>query len=460
MIGAGGSIRHPEKGSVDRQTQLETHFQTVIRTMDELVRLDDIFELGRAVARGFCELGAIMNWVLLREDNRLRALARWPEAPTDALFATVKQGELMDFAIPLDARRHPYVMALADGAPRQIRGAESIAAHLSNVFDVPVELMPKVQQSLSGKSSIVLPLMAGDEPMGVAALNYPEDIAQTQLDAFDIFARSAATLLRFKREVIGRERLVAQLETALEKERQTRVELARAERLAALGEMAAVVAHEIRNPLAIMQNSLTSLKRHIKEDPESELLQQILVEETQRVERIIDEMLAFASPKHARRHVVDMREILTRAVFSAREQCRPHGAQSIREQIEGPIPRVLGDAHSLGQAMVNLIVNAYQATGNAGRVDVEAEAVAPEAERVVRICIRDDGPGMDAVTLAQVWEPFFTTKARGTGLGLAIVKRIVEAHGGRIDIASTPETGTEVTLELPAMPDDEPQNPA
>lgn len=440
---------------MDRNQQLETHFQTVIATMDELVQLDDIFELGRAIARGFCDLGAVMNWVLLREDNRLRALARWPEAPTDALFATVKPGRLMDFAISLDARTHPYVVAMEDGVPRKIRGAENIAAHLSTVFDVPAQLIPAVQQSLNGKSSVVLPLMAGDEPMGVAALNHAEDLAETQLDAFDIFARSAATLLRFKREVIGRERLVAELETALEKERQTRVELARAERLAALGEMAAVVAHEIRNPLAIMQNSLTSLRRHINESPESELLQQILVEETRRVERIIDEMLAFASPKQAKRQVVDMREVLTRAVFAAREQCRPDGAKLICEQLEGPIPRVLGDAHSLGQAMVNLIVNAYQATGGNGRVAVAAEAIARDGQQHVCARISDEGPGMDAETLAQIWEPFFTTKARGTGLGLAIVKRIVEAHGGTIDIVSSPDAGTTVTLELPALNDDE-----
>ncbi|MEM1029692.1 MAG: ATP-binding protein [Myxococcota bacterium] len=434
--------------------KLETHVQTVLATMSELLELEDIFELGRRLAKGFADLGAVMSWILLRDDTRLRALARWPEEQTDALFATVKLGALMDFSLPLQAREHPYVRVMAAGEARYIQGAEAIAAHLAAVFDVPRDVLPAIQRSLHGKSSVVLPLMAGTQPMGVAALNYGDDLGEAQRQAFAIFARSAATLLRFKREVIGRERLVRELEAALEGERRTRDELARAERLAALGEMAAVVAHEIRNPLAVMQNSLTALRRHVDDAPEAALLQRILDEEVDRVGRIIDDMLTFAAPTDADRENVDVAELLTRAVFAAEQQCGPTESVVIERKIATPMPAIPGDAHNLVQAIVNLIVNAHQATREqgGGRVVVEAGTTANEGPPRVRVRIRDEGAGMDPRTLAHVWEPFFTTRAEGTGLGLAIVKRIVEAHRGTIVIDSQPREGTTVTVELPSFP--------
>jgi signal transduction histidine kinase len=106
---------------------------------------------------------------------------------------------------------------------------------------------------------------------------------------------------------------------------------------------------------------------------------------------------------------------------------------------------------------VNLLVNACEA-GNGGRIRVSAELVRTNEGPAVRVVVADQGGGMDADALARVWEPFFTTKPSGTGLGLPIVKRVIDAHGGRIDITSQPLTGTTVTIELPARPDASPQH--
>ena len=158
-------------------------------------------------------------------------------------------------------------------------------------------------------------------------------------------------------------------------------------------------------------------------------------------------MLALAVPSGSRRHPVDIRDVLARAIFLAREQCDGEPPLDVHERIEGALGRIEGDAHGLTQAFVNLLINAGEAGGD--EIDVSAQQVRGAEGPAVEVVIRDRGGGIDPDSLAQIWEPFFTTKASGTGLGLSIVKRVVDAHRGRITVESTPGEGTAVTVELP-----------
>jgi two-component system, sporulation sensor kinase E len=220
-------------------------------------------------------------------------------------------------------------------------------------------------------------------------------------------------------------------------------QVAQAQRLADLGRMAAGIAHEIRNPLGAMVNSIDVLRRQGTTLDQS--LLDILAAEVEHLNAIVREFLLFARPPA--RHAVpcDVGELVhtTAALF------RRGGGLGERTTLEvtcaGGLPAVEGDPNQLRQVLWNLLANASEAMADGGRVDLTAEDV--EEGRVVSIAVADRGPGVDAS--AAVFEPFFTTKSQGTGLGLSIVARIVAEHGGTVHVDARPGGGAVFTVRLP-----------
>ncbi|MFO0554959.1 MAG: ATP-binding protein [Polyangiaceae bacterium] len=271
-------------------------------------------------------------------------------------------------------------------------------------------------------------------------------------------------IVKFSRK---RERLVAKtaelskkseaLESAFRDLRSRQDELVRKEQLAAIGELAAVVAHEVRNPLAIMSNAVSTLKRQHTNEEHRETLLGILSEETVRLNQLVGDLLHYAKPLAVEKQSIVLRELVEKAVNPIRDK----GVDISIDEEKG-VPRVGGDPLLLRQAIENVVNNALQAMPSGGNLAIElvrarrnprdsqsGEHGAPG----VKIIISDTGEGMDTVVRKRALDPFFTTKPAGTGLGLAIVARVVDAHGGQLTIRSERGAGTEVHMFLPVEPE-------
>jgi signal transduction histidine kinase len=220
-------------------------------------------------------------------------------------------------------------------------------------------------------------------------------------------------------------------------------ELIRKERLAALGEMSAVVAHEVRNPVAVIFNAAAAMR---KNPGERDKLLAIVEEEAGRLKRMVTDLLDFARPASV--HLVE--EPLAPIIESALESIRHSMGQpaiAVHVSLEEPLPPFLCDVRLLRQALINLITNAIEAPGREGRVRITG---AKSEDGNLRLRVADDGQGISEADCARIFRPFFTTRATGTGLGLAVVQRIVEAHGGTIAHSPTPGGGATFEIQLPA----------
>lgn len=218
------------------------------------------------------------------------------------------------------------------------------------------------------------------------------------------------------------------------------------EQLAAVGELAAAIAHEVRNPLAVISNALASLRRAAAGSDDQRILLDIVEEEAARLNRLVTDLLRFARPAKLQRAEVDLAE-LARA-----EEWRAGAERAVDVRVDGEPVRVMADASLLRVALVNLVENACQASPDGGSVTVAIDELEHDGERYARVEVRDEGVGMNDGVLGRAADPFFTTRPSGTGLGLPIVQRIVRAHGGRLELESRPGAGTTARLLLPAEP--------
>jgi signal transduction histidine kinase len=236
-----------------------------------------------------------------------------------------------------------------------------------------------------------------------------------------------------------------QLARAYEELRAAQDELVRKEQLTAVGELSAVVAHEVRNPLAIISNAVATLRRSGVDDTDRATLLRILDEESSRLNRLVGDLLRFARPIALERQLVSLRELCERGMALADNKV---GLDA--ELVEpDPTVKVWGDPNLLRQVIDNLIDNAIQAMASGGVLTVTLVNLDLDGTEGVEIQIQDTGDGMDTEVRARALDPFFTTRPSGTGLGLAIVARIVDAHGGVLRIKSKSGAGTVMHVFLP-----------
>jgi len=206
--------------------------------------------------------------------------------------------------------------------------------------------------------------------------------------------------------------------------------LLQTEKLAAIGRLAAGVAHEVRNPLGVIRASASMLEEGPGLDDDAPRACSFIREEIDRLNGLITSLLAFARPTEPRLSAVALDAVIERALHLAAPEVDRRAIALVRETAPG-LPPVRADADLLAQVLLGLLVNATEAVTEHGRIVVRAKAESP----AVIIEVADDGPGVAASTAEQVFEPFFTTKASGTGLGLAMALRIAHAHGGTLELA-------------------------
>lgn len=224
-------------------------------------------------------------------------------------------------------------------------------------------------------------------------------------------------------------------------------QLLRADRLAAMGELVAGVAHEVRNPLGTIRASIQLLEAENADKNSIAELAPVVKQEIDRLDRVIKTLLDFGRPSKPVLAEVDLGAIIDDVVGFTSRFARSSGV-TIASQVDDKTPRVWADPERLKQVFINLIFNAVQAMPKGGRVDI---SVAPE-DGFVRLVFRDEGAGIPADTIPKIWDPFFTTRPDGTGLGLAVVHRIVDEHSGYIAVESEVGKGSTFTVRLPVEP--------
>jgi signal transduction histidine kinase len=229
------------------------------------------------------------------------------------------------------------------------------------------------------------------------------------------------------------------------------------DRLAALGEMAAAIAHEVKNPLAGIEVMAGLLKRQLADSPDAQAILADIIKEAKMANAIVLEVLEFVRPIRLQVEHVSLADAIYDAV-SLSEGHALRGDVQVDVVVPPDLPPIQGDPHQLRQIFTNLLINAYEALNGRGAVVISASTV-PEEEvpgagdgltgPMLRVDVRDDGPGIPEDVVDKIFSPFFTTKPQGSGLGLAIVRKIVDAHDGRIDLGVAPGGGTQFRVTLP-----------
>jgi signal transduction histidine kinase len=227
--------------------------------------------------------------------------------------------------------------------------------------------------------------------------------------------------------------------------RHTLDQLAERQSLAAVGEFAATLAHEVRNPLTGIRIDLQRLEEKLPDDPGLRAPAARALQTLSRLDATVTGALRVARSGQATLDRIDLRDSLNAAIHDVLPEIRTRGLQFTEAVAAEPV-RVMGDGAALYQLFVNLLLNAVQATPAGGRVEVSMSRSADAAA----VRVSDSGPGIPAVVREQMFAPFYTTKPDGTGLGLAIVRRIAAAHGGRVVVADGPLGGGVLVVEIPS----------
>lgn len=221
--------------------------------------------------------------------------------------------------------------------------------------------------------------------------------------------------------------------------------LRRSERLSALGNLAAGVAHEIRNPLSSIRGFASYLAKKLQDGPDQEAAR-VMVQEVDRLNRVVSELLEFARPGEVMLVESDLNAVMSHALRLGASDALSKSIRIIFSP-DKTLPRIRLDPERMTQAFLNIILNAIQAMDDGGVLTIEAKP----AETGVAIAITDTGHGMSSEVMVNIFNPYFTTKPSGTGLGLAITHRIVENHHGAISVDSQPGSYTTFTVFLPSM---------
>jgi GAF domain-containing protein len=344
-------------------------------------------------------------------DDEARLGDRVPLTPHDQALATLVYSQREPIVVD-DARTDPRVTALMRGRGR-------------------------------GTAYLGIPLVSRDQVIGAAVI--VERRGPRRFTPAD-WERAAAVANQLA-VAADNARLYERLRSSYAALERAQRQLLEGERLAALGELSAIVAHEVRNPLGVIFNSLGPLRRMLKPAGDARLLFNIVEEEADRLNRIVGDLLDFARPSTPELRPEDLGRVVEDAVTAALGQ--PDGAHvDLVTDLAPDLPPVTMDSRQIRQAVLNVAVNAVQAMPRGGRI-----ALRTRRERGTALVeIEDTGGGIPEEVRQRIFEPFFTTKASGTGLGLAVVKRIVEGHGGTIAVHAAARGGTVFSLRLPLDP--------
>ncbi|MGI5863612.1 MAG: GAF domain-containing protein [Myxococcales bacterium] len=450
LIGTLCVLRRADRAFVDEEIGLLESSAAQISLAIERARLFEQERKRVEELQLFLEIGRVITASLDLElilESSAGSMARMAEA-THAFIFLQEPGKRVLRGVATSASEHrdrfrtmrvsvdaSCAVALAVRTRAPVRIADTTGSDL-----VRRELI----EGYSQKSVLALPLLVRGEPIGAVLIGdtrSPRAWSDAQIDRAMAVARQVAVS-------VANARLYEDLKHSYDQLARAQEELVKRERLAALGELSAVVAHEVRNPLGVIFNSLGSLRRVLHPSGDAAMLLDIVGEEADRLNRIVGELLDFARPTDPALQLEPLVEVMRAAAEAAAPLAEPARVRIEIKALE-PSLRAPVDAHMLRQALLNLIINAIQAMPKGGTVTVAASTEGREGRKVARIEVSDTGAGISPDLAGRIFQPFFTTKASGTGLGLAVVKRTVEAHRGELELDSPPGRGAKFVLRLP-----------
>lgn len=349
------------------------------------------------------------------------------------------------FDIPLADESH--ILA------RAIRERRAFNVEAGRIVGEGVAVSEDVVLTLGCDSFAIVPLNTRERAIGLLLVDNKITgirISDADLQMLKVFANHAGIALENSQLRAHLERRLNELEQLNVTLKQQQTQLLQAERLGVIGEMAARVAHEVRNPLVSIGGFARLVRRGLPEnDPRSDYLR-IISDEVARLERIVAELLDFSRP-HSRLQLkeVELPSLLHEIVKMATVEAELHGIRVI-ETYDSQIQKVTIDPDKTRQVLINIIRNALDVMDEKGELAIETKA--QDAHRFV-VSVRDTGPGIPEERKQKVFEPGFTTRANGTGFGLAIVKRLVELQGGQVSLTDTVPHGCTFHVVLPQRVD-------
>lgn len=290
------------------------------------------------------------------------------------------------------------------------------------------------------------PLSGRGRGFGVLLVDNPisqEPITPACLWFLELFASLAGAALE-------NAQLVRRLEQAHENLREVQERLIHGEKLAVLGEMAAQVAHELKNPLVSIGGFAQRLTRQEPGDPRSKEYATIIAREVTRMEEMLGNILAFSKKQLVCLEECNVRDLLGEALELEMDHCRRVGIV-IEQRVSESVPKIIGDCRQLRQVLLNLLVNARQAMPRGGKITVQIDPCTLRGAAAVEIAVEDTGGGIPTEVIRNIFNPFFSTNPKGTGLGLSISHRIIEHHHGELEVINS-ELGARFIVRLPVQP--------
>ncbi|MBS2026334.1 MAG: GAF domain-containing protein [Deltaproteobacteria bacterium] len=318
------------------------------------------------------------------------------------------------------------------------------------IEDVRTTLIPvqrELVQQFGQKALLAVPLICREELVGAAVL---DDVRGPRPFPPESVARAQAALNHVALCVVNA-RLYESLRQSYAELAEARAEVVRTERLAGLGELSAMVAHEVRNPLGSIFNAVSVLSPMVNQRPEARALLDVVQQEGERLNNMVTDLLHYARPPSPNLQPEELGGVIQESLALAHLDIadQRQGKVTVQVQLASDLPPVPMDRRMMCQALVNVLHNGAQAMPAGGPIEIRASLDGSNGHARVRIDIRDAGSGIAPELRPRIFEPFFTTKAQGTGLGLALVKRILTDHGGDVHVSSPAGGGTTVTFKLP-----------
>ncbi len=355
----------------------------------------------------------------------------------------IDEGKIKEITLPLD--------------PEESVVARSI--FLKQPFVIPdaskdPRVNPLLQEKLNLQSLVVIPLLAKEKSLGAIAADHTEpgrSITREALESVMTFAQQAGLAIHNALMYQELKAFSQQMEDKIQKTtadlRKTEAQLIRSEKLAALGQLSAGIAHEIRNPLTSINILIHSLTENLPtEDSRWEDLK-VIEEEILRINEIVDQFLRFAKPASPLLKETNLIPIFEEILQLLRPQIE-RGKITVKKEFE-PLPLITIDKEQIKQVILNLLMNAIQAMPGGGELSMGGRF--SKDGYWLELTIQDSGIGIPQEDLERLFDPFFSTKEGGIGLGLSIAHRIIDQHHGKIEVESTPGKGTLFTISLPVL---------
>jgi signal transduction histidine kinase len=311
---------------------------------------------------------------------------------------------------------------------------------------------PILKEKFNLHSLVAIPLFTKEKILGVIAADHTEPgrrLTQETLDSVMTFAQQAGLAIQNASMYQELKNFSQQMEERIQKTtadlRKTEAQLIRSEKLAALGQLAAGIAHEIRNPLTSINILIHSMRERLPSENFQQEDLKVIEEEIHRMNEIVDQFLRFAKPASPFLEKTDALSIFEEILQLLRPQVEK---QRIRVEKEfQALPMILIDREQMKQAMLNLLLNAIQAMPGGGQLTLSGRN--SEDGQWIHLSVQDSGLGISPEDIDKLFDPFFSTKEGGIGLGLSITHRIIDQHHGKIEVESTPGNGTLFTVWLP-----------